>query len=284
MRLPHEDELRAVIQQRLDPELRLATEILDLGTSIFTSGRRITPAEDIDDFVVMVGLGLLAKACKQYRAVGAMVELGLGDVADSIARMMFESMLAIHFVLRAEVNLTRDGVPVGPVPNRPLTTRLRTSLYLANDAINGRRLVRGLLQTPGLENHVAPEIRVTIEQHATEWEGEIGEEWTARITNARGYAGVSVQHLAESLGFAELYPSVYRISSSGVHAANAASFIDLDDDAESGVRFSASSNTGGIANALGFASLMLTNVIRLADDRLKLGIETQPFEGGLTVS
>ncbi len=83
----------------------------------------------------MVGLGLLAKACKQYRAVGAMVELGLGDVADSIARMMFESMLAIHFVLRAEVNLTRDGVPVGPVPNRPLTTRLRTSLYLANDAI-----------------------------------------------------------------------------------------------------------------------------------------------------
>ena len=72
------------------------------------------------------------------------------------AAMMFESMLAIHFVLSAEVNLTRDGVPVGPVPNRPLTTRLRTSLYLANDAINGRRLVRGLLQTPGLENHVAP--------------------------------------------------------------------------------------------------------------------------------
>ncbi len=92
---------------------------------------------------------------------------------------------------------------------------------------------------------MAPEIRVTIEQQATEWEGEIGEEWTARITNARGYAGVSVQHLAESLGFAELYPSVYRISSSGVHEANAASFIDLDDDAESGVRFSASSNTAG---------------------------------------
>jgi hypothetical protein len=200
-----------------------------------------------------------------------MVELGLGDGADSLARMMFEAMLAIHFVLRAEVNLTCNGVPFDPVPNRPLTTRLRTSLYLANEAINGRRLVRGLLKTPRLENQVPPEIRVTIEQHATEWEGGIGKEWAAQITNARGYAGVSVQHLAESLGFAELYPSVYRISSSGVHAANAASLIDLDDDAEDGVRFSASSNTDGIANALGFASLMLTNVIMLANHRLGSG-------------
>ena len=95
------------------------------------------------------------------------------------------------------------------------------------------------------------------------------------ITRTRSYAGVTVQHLAESLGFVELYRSVYPISSSRVHAANAASFIDLDDDAESGVRFSASSNTGGIANALGFTSSMLTNVIMLADHRLKLGIETQ---------
>jgi hypothetical protein len=107
-------------------------------------------------------------------------------------------------------------MPVDPVPNRPLTTRLRTSLYLANDAINGRRLVRGLFQTPGLEDQVPPEIRETIEQHATEWEREIGEEWAARIMNARGYAGVSVQHLAESLGFAQLYPSVAHVSEAGL--------------------------------------------------------------------
>ncbi len=111
----------------MEPELRLTTEILDLATSIFTSGRRITPAEHLVSFVVMVGLGLLARACKQYRAVGAMSELGLGDVADSLARMMFEAMLAVHFVLRTGVNLTRNWVPFDPVPTRPLTTRLRSS-------------------------------------------------------------------------------------------------------------------------------------------------------------
>ena len=92
--------------------------------------------------------------------------------------MMFESMLAIHFVLRAEVNLTRNGLPLIQTRTGRSPHDLRTSLYLANDAINGRRWVRGL--PPGLENHVAPEIRVTIEQDATEREGEIGEEWTAQ--------------------------------------------------------------------------------------------------------
>jgi hypothetical protein len=222
MRLPHEDELRDVIRKRMEPELSLAAAILDLGTGIFTSGRRITPAEGIDDFGVMVGLGLLNKACKQYRAIGSMVELGLGDVADANSRMMFETMLASHFVLRAEVNLTRNGKAVPELSGRPLTTRFRTSLYLANDAINGRRIVHRLQQTPGLADQFPVETYALIERDATKAEAEVGEQWAKRILDVGAYAGVTVQHLAESLGFLELYLSVYRVTSSGVHAADAA--------------------------------------------------------------
>ena len=102
MRLPHEDEIRAVIRERLEPELSLASKILDLAVGIYTSGRPILPDNGLDDFVVIVALGLVAKGCKQYRAIGELVEIGLAEVADSNARMLFETMLAVNFILRGE--------------------------------------------------------------------------------------------------------------------------------------------------------------------------------------
>jgi hypothetical protein len=82
-----------------------------------------------------------------------------------------------------------------------------------------------------------------------------------------------VEHLAESLSYKPLYLSVYRATSSGVHAADAGRFVNVDDDAESGVAFSVSSNTDGIATTLGFASLRMTDMLILADGRLGLGIK-----------
>jgi hypothetical protein len=191
MRLPDENELRNVIRQRMEPELSLAAEILALGTGVFTSGRRITPAEGIDVFVVRVGLGLLYKACRQYRAIGSMVELSLGDVVETNSRMMFETMLASHFVLRAEVKLTCRGVSVPEVPGKPLTPRFRTSLYRANDAINGPRFVQGLQETQGSAGQTPVKTPALIEKDAAERKTEVGEEWTKRIRKARNYSGVS---------------------------------------------------------------------------------------------
>jgi hypothetical protein len=62
----------------LSPELEIGSRILDAGLSIFASGNPIQPGTGIDDFVVVVALGLIAKACKQYRAIGELVELGIG--------------------------------------------------------------------------------------------------------------------------------------------------------------------------------------------------------------
>jgi hypothetical protein len=205
-----------------------------------------------------------------------MVQLGLGDGADTHTRMMFETMLATHFVLSEEVHRTRNGHPVPDLGGRALTAHFRTSLYMANDAINGRRFVTGLLQAPGLENSVPAETRALFEQHATEWENEIGPEWTELLRPGRvGYSGLNVQHLAETCGFLQLYAAVYRTTSAGVHATDAGRFIEIDETPEGAVRYSASSNTDHIANALGFASLMMTNMIMLADHRLKLGIEAE---------
>jgi hypothetical protein len=107
-------------------------------------------------------------------------------------------------------------------------------------------------------------------RQATEWETEIGPDWAKRLKD--GYAGVKVLNLAESLGFGQLY-SVYRITSGGVHAADATKHIRLDDDPKAEWRFQAAPSTDGIANTLKFASLLLNKIIEVADERLGLGLK-----------
>lgn len=273
MRLPHEDKVRGLIRKRLEPELKIASAILDLGTGIYTSGTPMKPGKGLDDFVVVVALGLVAKACKQYRAIGEMVELGLSEVADSNARMLFETMLAVHFILRPRVILKRDGKKLAAIKGKPLTTKFRTSLYLASDAFNGRKLAHGLLATPGLKRQMSKEVRTEIVRQATEWEAEIGLEWARRLKE--GYAGVKVINLAASLGFERLYHSIYRITSSGVHATDATGHIRLDDDSKAEWRFGAAPSTDGIANTLKLASLLLIKILEVADERLRLGLKAR---------
>ncbi len=273
MRLPHEDKVRGLIRKRLEPELKIASAILDLGTGIYTTGTPMKPGKGLDDFVVVVALGLVAKACKQYRAIGEMVELGLSEVADSNARMLFETMLAVHFILRPRVILKRDGKKLAAIKGKPLTTKFRTSLYLASDAFNGRKLAHGLLTTPGLKRQMSKEVRTEIVRQATEWEAEIGPEWAKRLKE--GYTGVKVINLAESLGFERLYHSIYRITSRGVHATDATGHIRLDDDPKAEWGFGAAPSTDGIANTLKLASLLLVKILEVADERLGLGLKAR---------
>ena len=164
--------------------------------------------DGIDDYVAVVALGLVAKACKQYRAIGEMVSLGLGEVADSNARMLFETMLAVDFIMRRRVALKRGAAPLPAVPGRPMTTKFRTSLYLAHDAFNQQKFVRGMLDTPGLRRKMSARIRNEINQVAADWEATIGPEWTERID--RTYSGVNIKDLAQSLGYGPYFPHISR--------------------------------------------------------------------------
>jgi len=59
-----------------------------------------------------VDLGIIAKACHQYRGILALVENSLGDVAESNGRMLLETMLAANFSMQAKVTLKQNGQPV----------------------------------------------------------------------------------------------------------------------------------------------------------------------------
>lgn len=277
MQLPLEDKVHQHIRLELKPELDLATEILELGTGVFTSGTPMHPGDGLDDYVVITGLGLVAKACKQYRAIGMLVEAGLAEVADSNARMLLETMLAVNFILRRTVILKENGVKVRSVPGKLLTTRFRTSLYLANNAFNERKFVRSTLETPGLRRKIPVTKLNHINRIAADWETEIGAEWTKRLKK-KGYSGVSVKDLAESLGYGQLYATTYRLSSAGVHASDASSHVQIDDDLDGEWRFYAVSSSAGVARILGFASLMLVMIVQAANNRLGLSLKEKTDE------
>jgi len=186
--------------------------------------------------------------------------------------MLFETMLSVQFLLRRTVSLKQNGKQVAHVKGKRLTTKFRTRLYLANNAFNSRKFVRGLAETRGLKRKIGIKNRVLIETDATAWEMEIGAVWT-RLVKERGYAGISIKDLAESLGYAQLYASIYRITSAGVHATDSTDFVELEEDAEIPGRFAISASTEGIAKTFSLASLVFLSIIQVADMQLGLGLK-----------
>ena len=158
MRLPREAEIQLRIKTHLETEFEISSEILDIATGIFRPDSQRNPRDGLTDEGVAIARGLLAKSCKQFRAIGQLVELGLGEVAESNSRMLLETLLAIEFILRPRIVLkengrkvtNKDGKAWSTKDGKPLTARFRAELYLAKVAFDDLRIVRDSMDTPGL--------------------------------------------------------------------------------------------------------------------------------------
>ena len=118
---------------------------------IFSPSTRARPPEPIEHFELFVSLGIIAKACRQYRGIVALAEASLGDVAESNGRMLLETMLAANFLMQANVALKQNGTSMPDVPGYPLTTAFRAKLYLAHDAMGTLKTLRGMAKNSDVE-------------------------------------------------------------------------------------------------------------------------------------
>lgn len=275
MSLPYECEARETIREGLKEESRIASELLDLAAGVFTSGQPMNPSDGVDDMVKLVALSVLAKATKQYRAVMELVAMGLGETADGATRMLFETMLAAQFLLLRRVRLKRGekktAIPM--VPGKPLTTKFRSQLYIANSVFNGSKFARGLAETQGLKRKLKKSTRQETDLMTQDWEQKLGAVWSKRVKE-NGYAGVKVIDLARSLGYETLYPSMYRPASEGVHATDALRHVRIDEETGE-IFFKLAPDREGVANTLRFASLLLFKILDISDERLGLGLRSQ---------
>jgi uncharacterized protein DUF5677 len=266
--LPYEHLARVAIKNELKAEFDLAAEVFDLAIGLFAEKIPMNPGPGLDDDVIVTVLGLLAKSCKQHRAIVLLVEQGIDEVASSNVRMLFETMAATTFLTRHRIILKENGKRISPVPGKTLTTRFRSSLYRANEAFQYRKFHRGLSEW-GDSDRIPHEIQKQVEDACAGWEKVIGPVWTERVKR-KGYAGVSIKDLSESLGMGALYATMYRLHSAGVHGTDAANHSEFDEGF--GWRFSVLPSTEGIAFSLGFTTLMMIAILKTVDRRLNLGI------------
>jgi hypothetical protein len=273
MRLPGEEELRHYIRAELSAELQVASDLLDIGTSIFLTPLRPNPKDPMDPFEVWLCLGIVAKACRQYRGIIALAEIALGDVADNNGRMLAETLLAAEFLMRPTLVLKRGGKPLPEVTGYPLTTGLRTKLYLAHDAASTLKTLREMAKHGEIEKEEAARALALAEQHAREEANEIGEEWAKRLKDSGSYSGVGVLDLAESIDMPFLYHTFYRPASAGVHATDARKYIEPEERSAGGITFHACSSGKGVAEALIFASLVTLEVLNVANQRFGLNLD-----------
>ena len=76
VQLPYEHLAREAIKNGLKAEFHLAEEVFDLAIGLFAEKIPMNPGPGLDDDVIVTVLGLLAKSCKQYRAIVLLVERG----------------------------------------------------------------------------------------------------------------------------------------------------------------------------------------------------------------
>lgn len=271
VKMPGEDEVREAIETVLKPELDIAGEVLNAGLKIFTSGMTVEFSQDYSEQVFALTMGLLAKACKQYRAVCELVMMGLGGCADSNARMLFESMLAIAFLTRERIEFKwhrKDGED----EIEPPAATLRGLMYLANEIFQSKNIDNVYEQNANLKGQLAADFRARLDESLEEAKGWLGPAWSRRVKE-KGYAGVHISDLAAGLGFSDVYASVYKITSSGVHAADAMSHVVLDKDTLDDLKVDVYPKPGDVPNTLAFATMVMVQIIREVDARLYLGLE-----------
>jgi hypothetical protein len=273
MRLPGEDELRDAVREKLAAEFRVASDLLAIGTGIFQPTVRPAPKDEIENIELWMCLGIVSKACRQYRAIVALAEIALGDVADSNCRMLAETMLAAQFLMRPALVLKQGNKPLPEVPGFPLTRAFRAKLYIAHDATSTLKTLREMAKYGGINAEDAGRALAVAERHAKEESDGIGEEWARRQRERKTYSGLSVLELAESLDLPFLYDSFYRPSSASVHGTDARRYVEAQEQPDGGISFSAIFSEKGVAEALVFSSLMLLEVLKVANERFGLGLD-----------
>jgi hypothetical protein len=265
--LPDEVEARAKLMQVFEKEFAQMSELHDLSVSFVSFPLKVASGPDLDRSTADVSLALYVKALRQFRAIQVLCEGGLGTDAWALARNLFETTLALCFVLQPRFRPKRGGRPLAAVKGKPLSRRFRARLYIANISFEKERTLSQWQKTRGLRRTAKRAVRV-IEERVKQAESVIGPEWTERLKRSRSYSGLSIKDLAASLKLTTSYATFYRMASWPTHATDA----DMIFSQESTLDIAPSPR--GIREAAAAASILLCRCADIVNDGLRLGRDT----------
>lgn len=178
MSLPDEEKAREDIAQRFGDLFVSAERLHNATVEILTRGKLVVrnPTDHGRGVVVLIS-SMLTKACKTFRAIQLTSEGGLGQDASVLARQLFETTVAVKFILQKD-------------------SRLRAAMFGAHEDQRFLVLVEKAVEIGGFETVGTPEMlekarekvrawNEVIPAHAVDsvrrhWSGNHGLEWAAR--------------------------------------------------------------------------------------------------------
>jgi hypothetical protein len=281
--LPFETKGKKAIRAAFANQLGLSREMLGFAQAMIgcKNGRgKLLACNPRTPDVRCYGLamGLYVKACKQFRAIIAVSELGLVSEGDILLRALFETVLALHFLLKQRLVMKSNGKRLAMPPGR-LTTGFRASLYLASAVFESERRFNAFRNTHRLKRWVKKlgDERETQEQ-VRQAVALIGSEWAEKLRKSKSYAGVSIRDLAESLGVLPYYNSVYAFQCQSSHAKDAIDHVDFEKNGKAQVpalQLALGPKCPEVGQFLELACTVLIGALIVLDQRLRLGFEKE---------
>ena len=275
--LPFEDRARQDVEADYAKELAESRELLQLALCMIGSdgqgGLKVpsVPISGVTDRTRSLALGLYAKSCKQFRGISILGERGFGGEVTVLTRALFETTLALNFIMNETVALLRGRKAFDPDPSRPLTTDFRALLYGARAAFVEEKRHKQWSERPELLSsmHLRGD-QQTIAAQTTGARRAVGEKWWGALKG--GQAGLSVRDLADSLGVLSYYLVIYGDQSEVAHAGDGFMHFDLDDD---GGWLDLAPSPAGIGDLLRLAGLVFLGCLTGIHNRLNFGPEAE---------
>jgi hypothetical protein len=200
--------------------------------------------------VLDLSMLLNIQACRLFRAAIEQCERCDGFTGNILMRSLFQTVLALLFVLKRNVRIIvepefdRNGKPrpgryraKAPTKKNRGTRRdslsrdFRADLYIAHGAFQPESLARKCAMAPGLLRASKSKGLKLGQSLVTAIHAAIGPEWLS-IVRSSTYSGLSLAELAKLLdrGLYRWYSTVYSIQSGMAHAADAHRHAILDAD------------------------------------------------------
>lgn len=257
--LPNEELVQCEVGTECGVELRICSDILhfaldnilatdEQGNLIKIPRRELSGLSQKSLDLV---LGLFAKACKQFRTILLLAERGFGSEAVILSRALFETAVAIIFILKEKVELKRTDnnqrIIYNPDPTKTLDSDFRALLYAGKITASYHNRYVDLAKKPELRHvlvNILPDSS-KISKSVSQAESSIGNIWWNDMVRCKRYlANLSFKDICISLDVMAYHDICYGLQSDAAHASDGFDHFIM---AEEKTEFKLSPSTNNIA-------------------------------------
>jgi hypothetical protein len=205
--LPDEEIVVNALKQKYAPYFAIMETALRTALDLTRDRQWHVKADGaISQLEVRVILGLYSKACKTYRSIMLCCEHGLGQDAQVLGRVLFETFIGTHFILQ-------DG------------TRQHAAMYLLGNALQFKRQLDAVGDTSELAQYVTPHILDTYALIIRNLEEELDKETIKKVKRS-SYLGQSLRDYCHDNGLGTFYDLFYRFASANTHVTDLLEHIE----------------------------------------------------------